>query len=184
MNPKPQGCSMLLDDTYVGQNSIEAKGIVVERFRDIGHAARTEEIEGKATHPGKDAGIVPDAAAVFTEAHITHIVLAMLDAPVPTYRLSIEIGPHSGLAVAGIIGELLGLAPLADRGHEYIACAPHLDDGANQSVPLSGQGGSGKDAHLTPFDALALMVKLSMSAGVSRARAFACLNSLGWLPLT
>jgi hypothetical protein len=30
---------MLLDGAYVGQNSVEAKGIVVECFRDVGHAA-------------------------------------------------------------------------------------------------------------------------------------------------
>jgi hypothetical protein len=62
-----QGCSVLLDDAYVGQNSVEAEGIVVERFCDVGHTTETQNIEGKAAHTGKDAGVVADAAAVFVD---------------------------------------------------------------------------------------------------------------------
>ena len=47
---------------------------------------------------------------------------------------------------------------------EHIACALDLNDSGNQPVPLGRQGSSSEDAHLTPLDALALVVKLLMSA--------------------
>jgi hypothetical protein len=34
-----QGCSMLLDGFYVAEDPVEVEGIVVECFRDVGHAA-------------------------------------------------------------------------------------------------------------------------------------------------
>ena len=80
--------------------------IVVERFRDVGHAAGAQDIESKAAHTGKDARVVADAAAVFPEAHITHIVLAILDAPMPTYGMSTERRTHRGRAVADVILDL------------------------------------------------------------------------------
>ena len=155
---------MLLNDAYMGQDSVEAQGVIVERFRNVGDAAGAQDVKGKAAHAGKDAGVMTNAAAVFTKAHITHIMLAILDAPVPANRLSIALGPDGRRAVAGIIGQLLGLAPLATLRVELVACAPHLDDGGNQPVPFGRQGSSGEDSHLTPFDALALMIKLPMSA--------------------
>ena len=47
---------------------------------------------------------------------------------------------------------------------EPSAWAPDLNDGMHQPVPLGRQGGSGEDAHRTPLDALALMIKLPMAA--------------------
>ena len=155
---------MLLDAPHIAQDSVKVEGIIIERFRDVGHAAGAQDIEGKAAHTGKATGAVADAAAVFTEAHITDIVLAILDAPMPTYRLRIGLCTDAGLAVADVIGRLLGLAPLATLGMEPIAYAPYLDDGVNQPVPLGGQGGRGEDPHLTPLDALAPMIKLPMAA--------------------
>jgi hypothetical protein len=50
----------------------------------------------------EDARIVTDAAAVFTEAHITDIMLAIVNAPMPTHRLSIGLRTDRGRAVAHI----------------------------------------------------------------------------------
>ena len=155
---------MLLDNPHVAQDSVEVEGIVIECFRDVGDAARTEEVEGKAAQTGEDTGVVTDAATVFPQADITDIVLAILDAPMPTYRLRIGLRTDHRLAVADVIGRLLGLAPLATLRIELIAAALDLDDGVNQPVPLGRQVRSGEDPHLTPLDALAGMVMLPMSA--------------------
>jgi hypothetical protein len=155
---------MLLDGTYATQDAVEAESIIVEGVGDVSHAAGTPDVERKAAPPGKEARLVPAAAAVFTEAHSTHIRLAILDAPRATDRLRLERGTRGGRTVAPIIGQLLGLAPLAALRVELVACAPHLDDGREQPVPLGRQRCRGKDAHLTPFEALALRVKLPMSA--------------------
>ena len=41
LRPLKQGCSMLLDDPHVAQDSVEVEGIVIECFGDVGHAAGT-----------------------------------------------------------------------------------------------------------------------------------------------
>jgi hypothetical protein len=54
----------------------------------------------------------------------------------PTYRLRIGLCTDAGRAVAEVIGDLLGLAPLATLGMEPIARAPDLDDGVNPAFRL------------------------------------------------
>ena len=57
----------------------------------------------------------------------------------------------------------------------------------NQLLPFGRQASSGEDAHLTPLNALAPVVKLPMSAdcgGLAGKCLDLAINSLGWLPLS
>src|SRR3954468_12857847 len=98
----------------IGEQPIEAEGIGVERLAHVGDAVAAQDIEREGAQAGEDTGVVLDAAGILAQGAVAHVVVAVLDPPVPAHGS----GASSGLErhLAGVVGDLAPLPPQAGAG--------------------------------------------------------------------
>src|SRR3954468_21899847 len=98
----------------VGEETVEAEGVDVDRLAHVGDAAGAQGVERERAQPGEDAGLAPDAAVVLAQDAIAHVVVAVLDAPMGADRPPEGRGVEPDLA--GVEGDLLAPGPQPGAG--------------------------------------------------------------------
>ena len=131
-----QRCS----DSLVSEDVIEVESTAPESPRDVCYEIVTDDVQGEASHPGHDAGVVADAAAILVAGDVADIVVAVLDAPMAPN----DVGPCAGAQSVGggdVIGNLAALIPQAGGRTAQPGVAGDADDGLDEGCPLGlGQG--------------------------------------------
>src|SRR3954467_4462635 len=98
----------------VGQELVEAEGVGVDGLAHVADPAGAQDVGRERAQPGEDAGLAPDPAVVLAQGAVTHVVVAVLDAPVRPDRPPEVLGVEPELA--DVVGDLAPGAPQAGAG--------------------------------------------------------------------
>jgi hypothetical protein len=125
---------------------IEAECAVPESLCHVGDSVFAHDVEGEAAGAGHDAGVIADATFVLVEGHVSNIVVAVFDAPMPADGC----GPSGCREICcgrDVEGDLPAFGPQAGCGRAQQGAAGDADDGLDVRMPLGrGQGlACGKD---------------------------------------
>jgi hypothetical protein len=113
---------------------VEVEGVEVEFSADVLGTIGAQDVEGEASASSEDGGFCTNSAMVFEEGHVTHIMAAVLDAPVGADGDTGGGGGHRRLA--GIKRGLGGRVPKAGFGILAPGQARHPGGGDDQAVPI------------------------------------------------
>ena len=124
---------------------VEVEGIAVEFSADVLGAIGAKDVEGETSASSEDSRFCTNSAVVFEEGHVTHIMAAVLDAPVGA-----DGGTGGGRGhrcLAGIKRSFGGRVPKAGFGVFAPGQATHPGGGDDQAMPI----GSETTAHVEGF---------------------------------
>jgi len=130
---------------------VEVEGVEVEFPADVLSAIGTKDVEGETSASGKDSWFCTNSAVVFEEGYVTHIMAAVLDAPVGADGGTGVGGGHRRLA--GIKRGLGGRVPKAGFGVFAPGQTTHPNGGDDQAIPIRSE----PTADIEGFDATMLL---------------------------
>jgi hypothetical protein len=118
----------------MGEQVIKAERVGVESLADVIDAAGAQDVEREGAQAGDDAGSAPDAAGILAERPVTHMVVAVLGAPVPAHGSGPSLGVERDLA--GVVGHLMPWSPQAGAGIAAQGAAGHAHDAGDEGPPV------------------------------------------------
>jgi hypothetical protein len=116
---------------------VEVEGVEVEFPADVLSAIGAKDVEGETAASGKDSWFCPNSAVVVADGYVTHIMAAVLDAPVGADGGTGVGGGHRRLA--GIKRGLGGRVPKAGFGVFAPGQTTHPNGGDDQAIPIRSE---------------------------------------------
>ena len=116
---------------------VEVEGVEVEFSADVLGAIGAKDVEGETSASSEDGRFCTNSAVVFEEGHVTHIMAAVLDAPVGADGGAGVGGGHRRLA--GIKRGLGGRVPKTGFGVFAPGQTTHPGGGDDQAIPIRSE---------------------------------------------
>jgi hypothetical protein len=114
---------------------VKAECPVPECLSDVGYGFVPEDVEGEASSYGYDGWVMPDTTSVFVAGNVAHVVVPVLDSPVPANG----VGPGFSTQVLGggdIVRGLVAWAPHTGSGTAQPGRPGNADNGFGGCCPF------------------------------------------------